>query len=71
MVSRIGRWATVEEAGDEQCLVRIVADSLDWPMLALGTTGEEFEILGPPAMLEYARQWVERFTRGIGSDSPA
>jgi hypothetical protein len=36
-------------------------------MLALGTTGEEFEIIGPPAMLEYAREWVERFTRGTRS----
>ena len=71
MRPRIGRWATVEAVGDEQCLVRIAADSLDWPMMALGSTGEEFEILGPPAMLEYAHQWVERFTRGFTSDSPA
>jgi predicted DNA-binding transcriptional regulator YafY len=62
--SRIGRWATVEEIEDAQCRVHMVADSLDWPMLALGTTGEEFEIIGPPAMLEYAREWVERFARG-------
>ena len=47
--------------------MRIVADSLDWPMMALGTTGQEFEIIGPPAMLEYAHEWVERFTRGIRS----
>ena len=63
--SRIGRWATVEVVSHEQCLVRIVAESLDWPMMALGTTGQEFEIIGPPAMRDYAREWVERFTRGI------
>jgi predicted DNA-binding transcriptional regulator YafY len=65
--TRIGRWATVEAMDDGRCLVRMVADSLDWPMLALGTTGQEFDIIGPPAMLEYAREWVERFTHGTRS----
>jgi predicted DNA-binding transcriptional regulator YafY len=68
--STIGRWGTVEEIDDERCLLRMVADSLEWPMMALGSTGKEFEIVGPPAMVEYARDWVDRFTRGIGGTPP-
>ena len=61
--SRVGRWGTVEAIDDGRCRLLMVADSLEWPMMALGVTGEEFEIIAPPEMLEYAREWADRFSR--------
>lgn len=63
----IGRWAQVSEAedgsGGSAALVRMRADSLDWPAMALGSVGAEFTVLDPPAMSEYLRDWGERFIR--------
>ena len=64
--SRIGRWGVVEEVDDRRCLLHMPADSLEWPMMALGVVGEEFEIISPSAMLAYAREWVGRFDRAAG-----
>ena len=36
---RIGRWSTVEDSGATRCRVRMTADSLDWPVMALGMAG--------------------------------
>ena len=66
---RIGRWAIVEEAGyavagvaaRPGCRVRMTADSLDWPMMALGVVGADFRVVGPPELLERVRDWGRRF----------
>jgi predicted DNA-binding transcriptional regulator YafY len=74
VMPRVGRWGTVEELDDLRCLLRMDADSLAWPMMALGVIGEEFEIIAPPAMLDYAREWTDRFGRAIrrtGPDNPS
>ena len=42
------------------------ADNLDWPTLALGTVGAEFEVLRPPELVEHIREWGARFTRSTG-----
>ena len=68
--SRIGRWGTVVEIDDQRCRLHMEADSLAWPMMALGSTGEEFEIVGPPEMLEYTRAWVDRFSRAVERTEP-
>jgi predicted DNA-binding transcriptional regulator YafY len=60
---RIGRWAQVAEADDGHSLVRMTADDLNWPMLALGAAGAEFRVLGPPELAERVREWGERFGR--------
>ncbi|ETK34247.1 helix-turn-helix transcriptional regulator [Microbispora sp. ATCC PTA-5024] len=60
---RIGRWSTVEEVDAEHCRVRITADSLDWPTLALGVLGADFHVLNPPELLEQVHNWGGRFTR--------
>ena len=53
--ARIGRWATVEPAGDVRCRVRMSTDSLDWPLMALGTVGAEFSVVSPPELVDRLR----------------
>jgi predicted DNA-binding transcriptional regulator YafY len=62
----LGRWATVEEAADDRCVLRMTVDSLDWPALALGAVRAEFEVLSPPELVEHIREWGARFTRAAG-----
>jgi predicted DNA-binding transcriptional regulator YafY len=64
---KIGQWATIEDLGDGRCRLRMTADSLDWPTLALGTIGAEFEVLTPPELAEHIREWGARFTRAVGA----
>jgi predicted DNA-binding transcriptional regulator YafY len=60
---RIGRWATVEEAGAGRCRVRMTTDSLDWPTMALGTVGADFQVISPPELLAQVHDWGHRFSR--------
>jgi predicted DNA-binding transcriptional regulator YafY len=73
--ARIGQWATVSDTPDApvgQCLMTMNTDSLDWPAMALGSLGAEFTVLGPPALLDYVREWGHRFGRAAsgGRASP-
>jgi predicted DNA-binding transcriptional regulator YafY len=61
--TRIGQWATVSDAEDGQCLMTMNTDWLDWPAMALGSLGAEFTVLEPPALLDYLREWSQRFGR--------
>lgn len=61
--ARIGRWATVSEAGPGRCRVDMTADQLEWPAMAVGSLGGEFTVLGPPEFRAYIRDWAGRFTR--------
>jgi predicted DNA-binding transcriptional regulator YafY len=61
--ARIGRWATVEPDGDVRCRVRMSTDSLDWPLMALGTVGAEFSVVSPPELVGRLRDWGGRFSR--------
>jgi predicted DNA-binding transcriptional regulator YafY len=67
---RVGRWASVEDAGDGTCLMRMSTDSFDWPAMVLGNLGAEFSVLGPPELTEYLAEWAARFTRSIGHARP-
>jgi predicted DNA-binding transcriptional regulator YafY len=60
---RIGRWSTVEEAGAGRSRVRMTADSLDWPVMALGAVGADFDVLSPPELADQVRDWGRRFSR--------
>jgi predicted DNA-binding transcriptional regulator YafY len=60
---RIGRWSAVEDAGADRCRVRMTADSLDWPVMALGAVGADFEVLSPPELAQQVRDWGRRFSR--------
>jgi predicted DNA-binding transcriptional regulator YafY len=68
---RIGRWCTVEEIDARQCRVRMVVDSLEWPIMALGVLDADFHVLEPPELLDQIRNWGARFTRaGTAGDDP-
>ena len=60
---RIGRWAAVEDIAAARCRVRMTADSLDWPAMALGVIGAEFRVLSPPELLDRVRDWGRRFSQ--------
>lgn len=62
---RIGRWSVVEPEGPGRCRIRITTDSLDWPMMALGTMGAEFRVVSPPELVDRVRDWGDRFTRAV------
>lgn len=60
---KIGRWATAEPAGGDRCRVRMAADSLDWPVFALGVVGADFEVVSPPELRVLVADWGRRFSR--------
>ena len=60
---RIGRWCAVEEDAAGRCTVRMKADSLDWPAMALGMVGADFEVVAPVELADVVRDWGTRFTR--------
>jgi len=60
---RIGRWCTVENAGLGRCRIRMAADSLDWPTMALGAVGADFEVVSPPELADHVLDWGRRFSR--------
>jgi predicted DNA-binding transcriptional regulator YafY len=62
---RIGRWATIEDLGNDRCLLRITSESLDWPMMALSATEAEFEILTPPEFRAHLSERSVRFSRAV------
>jgi predicted DNA-binding transcriptional regulator YafY len=61
--SRIGRWADVVARSDARCTVRIRADSMDWAILALGMTGADFQVTGPPEFVGYLASWATRLAK--------
>ncbi|MFG2915311.1 helix-turn-helix transcriptional regulator [Kitasatospora sp. NPDC048298] len=64
--ARVGRWATVEPVTPDRCRLRMTADSLDWPAMALGSLGAEFHVLAPPALRSLLADWSARFARAAG-----
>lgn len=60
---RVGRWSTVEEVDAEHCRVRMTADSLDWPTMALGVLDADFHVIEPPELLDRIHDWGTRFNR--------
>ncbi|WP_326834184.1 YafY family protein [Amycolatopsis rhabdoformis] len=61
--SRIGQWSTVEELSADRCRVLMTADSLDWPTMALGVAGADFEVVSPPELRDHVHEWGARFGR--------
>jgi predicted DNA-binding transcriptional regulator YafY len=60
---RIGRWATVDEAGQNRCRVTMTTTESDWPVIALGVTGADFQVLSPPEVADRIADWGARFSR--------
>jgi predicted DNA-binding transcriptional regulator YafY len=67
VAARVGRWATAEPIDDGHCLLRMTADTLDWPAMALGSIGAEFTVLAPAELVEHVREWGARFTRATAA----
>jgi predicted DNA-binding transcriptional regulator YafY len=64
IAERIGRWATVTEAGPARCLVTMTPPANGfWPLIALGMADADFRVLSPPELTEQIRVWGARFTR--------
>jgi predicted DNA-binding transcriptional regulator YafY len=65
---RVGRWADVRALGPGRCEVRMnPPGSPDWPVIALGMLGADFQVLsGPPGLTGLVRDWGERFIRAVG-----
>ncbi len=61
--ARIGQWSTVEPTGPCTCRVRMEADDLSWPALALGAVAAEFTVLAPPELRDLLGEWSGRFGR--------
>jgi predicted DNA-binding transcriptional regulator YafY len=59
----VGQWASVDEVDDSRCRLRMTVENLDWPALALGSIGAEFEAVQPPELVEHLREWGARFSR--------
>jgi predicted DNA-binding transcriptional regulator YafY len=62
---RIGRWAAIEETGQEECRITMTPSDLDWPLMALGVTGADFRVVSPPEVADRVRDWGDRFTRAV------
>jgi len=60
---RIGRWAAVEEAGPGHCRVTMTTPDSDWPVIALGVAGADFQLLSPPELAGRIADWGARFSR--------
>lgn len=68
---RLGRWAAVEERGPGRCLVTMTPPgNTDWPVIALGVTGADFQVLDPPELRERLRDWSARFARATIQGPP-
>ncbi|MGI8445737.1 MAG: helix-turn-helix transcriptional regulator [Streptosporangiaceae bacterium] len=60
---RIGQWCTVEDVSVTRCRVRMTGDSLDWPAMALGVAGADFQVVSPPELLDRVHHWGRRFSQ--------
>jgi predicted DNA-binding transcriptional regulator YafY len=65
--TRIGQWSTVESLDEGTCRVRMTVESLEWPALALGVVGAEFELVDSPELTDLIRGWGARFNRATGA----
>jgi predicted DNA-binding transcriptional regulator YafY len=65
VLTRLGHWATAEDAGEGATRLRMRTDSLDWAALALGSVGAEFRVVRPDELVVHLAGWAERFTRAV------
>jgi predicted DNA-binding transcriptional regulator YafY len=63
---RIGRWASVSQISATRCRVRMTADALEWPIMGLGLVGADFQVVAPPELIDWVRDWGARFSRAVG-----
>ena len=56
-----GKQLAPQDLGDGLSLLRMSADSFDWPAMAFGAIGAEFEVVSPAEVIDHVRDWAERF----------
>lgn len=58
-----GNWATAEDVDAGRCRLRMNTDNLNWPALALGSIGADFEVVSPPELVTHLQELSRRFGR--------
>ena len=62
----IGRWSTIEPLDGTRCRVRMTADDLEWPVLALAQLDADFTVVGPPELRDRVTAVAHRFAAAAG-----
>ena len=62
----IGTWSDVVPLGDDRCRVEIDADSMEWAVIAVGTTGAQVLVASPPEFADQLRDWSHRLASVVG-----
>jgi hypothetical protein len=57
----------VEAIDDRTCILHSGSNSLDALAVHVAVVGFDFDVLGPPELVERARILGERFTRSVGA----
>jgi predicted DNA-binding transcriptional regulator YafY len=65
VTERIGRWVTVEALDTAATRVTMIADELEWPLLALDRLDADFRVESPPELVDHVRELGERYRRAI------
>jgi len=63
----VWQWGDVEGESEQRCRLRMNVDILAWPAMVLGAVGAEFEVIDPPELVTYVREWGQRFARSTTS----
>lgn len=62
-------WGTVEDVTPDSCRLRMLVDSLAWPVMALSAIDADFRVLRPLELTEHLRQMGRRFVRAAPTDT--
>ena len=58
-----GRWAEVSPLDEESCRMQMDVDTLDWPILLLGSIDADFEVVSPAELATRVHEVGARFQR--------
>ena len=56
------------EISATRCRVRMTADMLEWPVMGLGLIGADFQVISPPELIDWVRDWGARFSRAAAGN---
>jgi predicted DNA-binding transcriptional regulator YafY len=55
--AHVERWGSVEEIDEDRCRLRMDTDILDWPAMALGSLGADFDVVSPAELVDHIGEW--------------
>ncbi|NED95513.1 YafY family transcriptional regulator [Phytoactinopolyspora alkaliphila] len=64
-----GRWAQIEPIDEGSCRLRMTVDDLGWPAMVLGAVQAEFDVVGPPELVDRLKTIGELFVRSTAGES--